>query len=268
VTTAAPALPAPEVPEADDLHVFLELGFYEILGVDPGASTREIRAAFRRLALVHHPDKGGHPLRFAFLRAVHDVLTDPDKRKVCDSRGRAAFEGDLPKPNAPPADVPAGSQCEVREELINIRFARQLQEMLALRHMDICGVPFAVVLEYFVRRAVDVGGGICKITVVWRENTRAAALGLKGRRTSGAAGLEIPPVELVHEEVPSQWSGLSAFGLPRVLCHGLRCGFGDRLRDYDQVNAHFAAALEEDRGLRRAGYSGRKGGVALAGFRL
>jgi hypothetical protein len=195
------------------------------------------------------------------LRAVHDILTIPDKRTIYDAHGRTAFEGDLPKPDVP-ADVPAAAQCEVREELINLRFAQQLQELLAMRHLHVCGVPFAMVLEYFVRRAVDIGGGIGKITVAWRENPRAAALGLKGRRTSGAAGLEIPPVELVHEEVPSQWSGLSAFGLPCVLRHGLRCGFGQRMQDYDQVNAHFAAALEENRGggLRRAGYGGCRGG--------
>lgn len=33
--------------------------FYEILGVSPSAGAEEVRAAFKRQALVVHPDKGG-----------------------------------------------------------------------------------------------------------------------------------------------------------------------------------------------------------------
>lgn len=36
----------------------------DVLGVAPGASPREVRAAFRRLAAAHHPDRGGDPDRF------------------------------------------------------------------------------------------------------------------------------------------------------------------------------------------------------------
>ena len=36
----------------------------DVLGVAPGASPREVRAAFRRFATAHHPDRGGDPDRF------------------------------------------------------------------------------------------------------------------------------------------------------------------------------------------------------------
>lgn len=36
----------------------------DVLGVAPGASPREVRAAFRRFAAAHHPDRGGDPDRF------------------------------------------------------------------------------------------------------------------------------------------------------------------------------------------------------------
>lgn len=36
----------------------------DVLGVGPGASPREVRAAFRRFAAAHHPDRGGDPDRF------------------------------------------------------------------------------------------------------------------------------------------------------------------------------------------------------------
>ena len=38
---------------------------HEVLGVRPGASLSEVRAAYRRYAIRHHPDHGGDPVRFA-----------------------------------------------------------------------------------------------------------------------------------------------------------------------------------------------------------
>lgn len=52
------------------------------LGVAADASVAEIRAAFRRQALVLHPDRGGDPERFRALRAAHD--------EALARRGRAA----------------------------------------------------------------------------------------------------------------------------------------------------------------------------------
>ena len=231
---------------SDDLNVFVAQNFYAALGLEPCATTRQIREGFRRAALVHHPDKGGHPLKFAFCRVVHDILVNPEKRKLYDAQGRAPFEDVLPKAPKPGAQQ-AEASYEVCKELINIRFAQQMQELLAMWHMDVTGVPFALVLEYYIRRAERIGGGMGVITVVWRENPKAAELGLQSRRLSGSAGMATLPPELAHETVPSQWRGLSAFGLPKILRFGLRCGFGDRMKDYDQVNAHFVSALDEAR---------------------
>lgn len=233
-----------------DLETFLKQDFYATLGLEPGATTKEIRAAFRKLALVHHPDKGGHPLKFAYIRAVYEVLVNSTKRREYDMHGRAPFEKDLPKP---PADAGACPEPTtpyvVTRELINVRFAKQLQELVAMRNMDINGTPFALVLQYYIDRAQDVRNGVGTITVIWRENVKAAQLGLKGRRISGILGMPKYPEELKHEpsDVPQQWRGLSAFGLPKVLRLGLRGGFGGRMQDIDQVNAHFVAALEEAR---------------------
>jgi DnaJ-class molecular chaperone len=65
--------------------------YYATLGVDRGASEKEIRSAYRRLARKHHPDvnpgdKASEAL-FKDINAANDVLSDPDKRKKYDKYG-------------------------------------------------------------------------------------------------------------------------------------------------------------------------------------
>lgn len=64
------------------------------LGVAADASVAEIRAAFRRQALVLHPDRGGDPDRFRALREAHDEALArrgrAARRPVRRARGRPA----------------------------------------------------------------------------------------------------------------------------------------------------------------------------------
>ena len=61
---------------------------YEVLDVSQRATEFEIKAAFRKLALKFHPDKGGDPEKFKALAAAYDVLSDPLKRRAYDAELR------------------------------------------------------------------------------------------------------------------------------------------------------------------------------------
>lgn len=71
--------------------------YYEILGVDRGATPEEIKKAYRKLAVRYHPDKnpGDKAAEEQFKEAsnAYSVLSDPEKRRVYDTRGHAGVHG-------------------------------------------------------------------------------------------------------------------------------------------------------------------------------
>jgi molecular chaperone DnaJ len=60
---------------------------YEVLGVSPAATTAELRRAYRRLALEHHPDRAGPQSgpRFAQIAEAYRLLSDPTARTAYDA---------------------------------------------------------------------------------------------------------------------------------------------------------------------------------------
>lgn len=60
---------------------------YESLGVDKNASPEQIKAAYRKLAMQTHPDKGGDPEKFKEVSAAYDVLGDEQKRNEYNQFG-------------------------------------------------------------------------------------------------------------------------------------------------------------------------------------
>lgn len=63
--------------------------YYEILGVSKTASADEIKKAFRRAAVEHHPDKGGDEAKFKEINEAYEVLKDSSKRQRYDQFGHA-----------------------------------------------------------------------------------------------------------------------------------------------------------------------------------
>ena len=74
---------------------------YEVLGVSRNANADQIRSAYRKLALKHHPDQSKDPASKAiFLAATesYEALSDPDSRKEYDERlNRQATRASGPK---------------------------------------------------------------------------------------------------------------------------------------------------------------------------
>lgn len=68
--------------------------YYEVLGVSKSASADEIKKAFRKAAIKHHPDKeGGDEAKFKEVNEAYEVLKDQQKRQRYDQFGHAGVGG-------------------------------------------------------------------------------------------------------------------------------------------------------------------------------
>lgn len=83
----------------DELEIFdlveelKDMTFYEYLEISNDAPTADVRRAYKRLALILHPDKSDDPeaeVKFRQLAAIYDTLKDKDKRAMYD---RVLVEG-------------------------------------------------------------------------------------------------------------------------------------------------------------------------------
>jgi len=65
----------------------VETKLYDTLGVSPTASSSDIKRAYRKLALEHHPDKGGDEEEFKKITGAYEILKDEEKRGLYDQFG-------------------------------------------------------------------------------------------------------------------------------------------------------------------------------------
>ena len=97
------------------------MSHYDLLGVPPDATEAQIRAAYRTLVTLFHPDRLGHlkeesrtfaENRLKALNAAYEVLGDPGKRANYDAaqalpqRARSSGAPSRPTPQAPPSPPP------------------------------------------------------------------------------------------------------------------------------------------------------------------
>ncbi|WP_284317274.1 DnaJ domain-containing protein, partial [Methylobacterium gnaphalii] len=69
--------------------------YYEVLGVTKTATETELKVAFRKLAMVHHPDRNPGDkeaeIKFKEVNEAYQCLSDSQKRAAYDRFGHAAF---------------------------------------------------------------------------------------------------------------------------------------------------------------------------------
>jgi molecular chaperone DnaJ len=74
----------------------MKADFYETLGVQRGADEKELKGAFRKLAMQFHPDRNpgdqSSEQKFKEINEAYECLKDPQKRAAYDRFGHAAFE--------------------------------------------------------------------------------------------------------------------------------------------------------------------------------
>lgn len=77
---------------------------YQIMGVKRDATTQDVKKAFNKLALKHHPDRGGDEELFEIINNAYTILINPDSRKQYDilyesSVDNSNLHGDLKTQN-------------------------------------------------------------------------------------------------------------------------------------------------------------------------
>ncbi|MFI5300235.1 MAG: molecular chaperone DnaJ [Polyangiales bacterium] len=101
---------------------------YELLGVPRTATPDEIKAAFRKLAAQHHPDKNQDDPkaneRFKKINAAYQILSDPQRRAAFDRFGAAAEQPGGPFGAGNPFNGAAGFNVDVNnlEDLLGSLF--------------------------------------------------------------------------------------------------------------------------------------------------
>jgi len=61
------------------------MDYYKILGIDRNASPDEIKKAYRKMASMHHPDKGGDTAMFQQIEQAYRTLSDPEAKAQYDN---------------------------------------------------------------------------------------------------------------------------------------------------------------------------------------
>ena len=73
--------------------------YYETLGVSKGATSDEIKKAYRKLALKYHPDKNKGSKeaeeKFKEVAEAYEALHDPQKRDIYDRYGEEGLKGNI-----------------------------------------------------------------------------------------------------------------------------------------------------------------------------
>ncbi len=113
---------------------------YFVLGVARDATSEELTRAYRKLAMRHHPDRGGDARRMVQLNDAYEVLSDEQQRRLYDlileSEEEVRFErtGQAPDPIRTPADRKPAQEPWVSSESVvpaeSVPFKRRIRQIV------------------------------------------------------------------------------------------------------------------------------------------
>lgn len=72
-----------------------ETKYYDVLGLDSNASESDIKKAYKKMALLYHPDKNQSPDasdKFKQIGEAYEILSNPEKRKQYDTYGESGLD--------------------------------------------------------------------------------------------------------------------------------------------------------------------------------
>lgn len=128
------------------------MDYYSILGINKNASDEDIRKAYKKQSMKHHPDRGGDEAEFKKINEAYSTLKDPQKRAQYDNPQRhyrsSNFAGGNPfedmfgdmfgnfgfQRTAPNRNPPI--HAEVQIELEDVLFGKSIDAQVGFRNGD------------------------------------------------------------------------------------------------------------------------------------
>ncbi len=241
--------------------------YYEILGVSRDASQDELKRAYRKLAMQHHPDRnpGDETAEHKFkeVSEAYDVLKDDQRRAAYDRFGHAAFDGGAggPRAGAGGFDFAAGSFADVFDDLFGDFMGRRNPRGGGVRGAD---------LRYNLEITLDDAFNGKQTSI--RTTTAVACEACSG--TGAAEGSQPTTCETCHGmgKVRAQ-QGFFTIERTCPSCHGngrvikdpcRECGGGGRVRKEKHLSVNIPPGVEDGTRIRLAseGEAGMRGGPA------
>lgn len=233
--------------------------YYELLGVERGASDEDLKKAYRAMARKYHPDL--HPDdpscqdKFKEITEAYEVLSDPEKRKVYDQYGHAGIDQ-----NFGAGGFGGGFSSNVDDILSELfgsmfggsvrssnpnmpRQGRDVTESVTLSFMDACnGKKQDIQLHRMERCTSCDGSGAQKGTPI--EVCREC----QGRGTVKAT--QRTPFGMISQSKPCTRCG----GKGKVVAHPCeQCRGAGRVRNTKTISVDIPAGIDDGQTLRVGG---------------
>lgn len=147
--------------------------YYALLGVDVHADDDDVRRAWRKLALEHHPDRAGDDAtqRFQLLSVAYTVISDPVARRAYDKR--RGIPKKPPAPPSPPPSAPVEESPPAVRKAPGVLLTRLSRNLDILRAMGRANIAADGIIDLFLEEVEWTEGGM--VTVAMRTDVYCPA---------------------------------------------------------------------------------------------